>query len=204
MRSDRSRDARQHPKARLALSDLLQKVTLVPARSFWSIVLATLLLADKAMAAESALADNEEGAQEDVDTLAAGDLAVAAEPSGAEAAVTADAEVPLHVRHQTQVGAQTLQAEHRPTSAAEVVPLSDEALARLVQKWLGMGGAHAAHSTEVAGGAPARPTSASSSPASTVQEARQSFRELLQCQRPRAGVVVVGALHFLYDLVAAL
>uniref|UniRef100_UPI0037C0B1AA Ig-like domain-containing protein n=1 Tax=Limnohabitans sp. TaxID=1907725 RepID=UPI0037C0B1AA len=183
MRSDPSRDTRQQRKPQEVPSNLLQKVTLVHARSFWGIVLASLLLADKTLAAQIT---NTEGLE---------DKNQAQDPSNQDInspqAAHAGPEEPAIAEPLNSLASSEQLADQGQTLAIQedsVSPLADAELASLVEKWLRLGGAHAQFSDEVATGSPNR-SSANASPSSnSPADARQSFRDLFNDELQQAGL----------------
>ncbi|MBM3773512.1 MAG: hypothetical protein FJW27_19935, partial [Acidimicrobiia bacterium] len=141
-------------------------VVLVPARPFWAIVLATLLLADRTWAAQIDTKDDP-----------ASDAASRPAPQADETTPVQDE--PLAG---TQGDAKRAEAAvpAPETAQASAAPLSDEALVSLLQKWLRLDGSDSELSTPVAAAAsaaarmPGQPASASSA-----EQARQAFRDLL-------------------------
>lgn len=184
MRSDSSHDARQQRKAKQALSDLLQKVTLVPARSFWSIVLASLLLADKTLAAQSPISQDKQDGQGDAtiddDSTAAQDAADTKITSQSVASL-----VPaVQLEEEEQNHSDAVLYEQSP-------PLTDAALGMLVEKWLRLGGAHAQFSEDVATASGQSGGVNISSPASSAADARKSFRDLFNDELEQAGLPTI-------------
>ena len=191
MRSDPILDARQQRSAKPAPPELLRKITLVPARSFWTIVLASLLLADKTLAAQSTTTQDSENNRQ------------AQDPSNQDPQDSQDPQA-HHVSQAAQEGleepalAEPLNAwapEQRVDQGQalafqedQVPPLADAQLATLVEKWLRLGGAHAQFSDEVATGSPNRSSSNTSPSSSSPAEARQSFRDLFNDELQQAGL----------------
>ncbi|WP_194943061.1 S-layer family protein [Limnohabitans sp. 2KL-27] len=186
MRSDSSRDARHQRKAKLALADLLQKVTLVPARSFWTLVLASLLLADKTLAAQTVISQDTQDGQEGRGqaNTDASDSAVAHDArddvGGPESETVISFASPLTEQNQTAAASQEQSAI-----------LTDAALSMLVEKWLRLGGAHAQFSEEVATASGQSAGSNASAPISSAAEARKSFRDLFNDELEQAGLPAI-------------